>query len=455
MTIEDIVTVNVTATASQISLAGFGTPMVLAPLAEIPAGFTERIRFFTTEQEMLDLGFITSDQTLIEARAFFNQNPRVPRVAVGRRIAAVAQVTNVDLGGAAPDGTYEITINSTVFSFVASSSTVNAIITALHTAINLGSEPVTSTDNTGDLDLTADVAGIPFTVSTSAPVPADFTVAVTTPSVGIPEDLSAISDENDDWYALHLTIRDAANILTTAAAIQPLTKFFHAQSSDADIITAVSTDVMSQLQALNFSRTMLTFEKVDATPTASAWSGTKLHEVAGQTTWAFSTLVGVVATTLTTTERANLQGKNGNYYQNFDGLPDLTQFGKMASTTGLLFADEVRGLDQLVQRIEVETLLILNKRPAYTQGGINQVSAGTTTALIQSTNDGFIAASRVNAVTGDTETPAFTVTPPLIQDISSTDRINRLLPPSNPIRFEATLGGGVHKATIVGTVSAA
>ena len=455
MSVSNIVTVNVSATGSQVSLPGFGIPLILMPSTETPAAFTERYRLFSTGQEMLDLGFVTTDQTYIEALGFFNQNPRVSSVAVGRRAAAVAQVSNVALGGVGADGNYTVTIAGTDFTHAAVGQTPAQIMTAIDVLINASSVPVTSVDNTGDLDLTADVAGIPFTLTTDAPTPADFTITATTPNTGIPEDLVAISNENDDWYCLQLTVRDAPHIATAAAAIQPLYKVFHAQSSDADILTAVSTDIFSQLQALNYSRTMMTYHPTDGDAMASSWSGTKLHEVAGQTSWAFKTPVGVAAITLNSTERANLKSKNGNFFEALGGLPNYTQFGKMASTTGFLWMDEVRGSDQLVQRMQVETLAILAKHPPMSQKGIEAVAGGARTALIQSTNDGFIASARVNAVTGETETPAYTVTPPNINDIPTADKNNRLIPASNPIRWEATMGGGINAVTIVGTLSAA
>ena len=452
--LDSIVSVQVDVQQSQISLPGFGTPLVLMPASETPAGFTERYRVFSAAQEMLDLGFLTSDLTYLEALAIFNQNPRVTRVAVGRRETAVAQVSNVALGGAAPDGNYTVTINGTDFTFAAVASTPALIMTAIDGLINAGSEPVTSVDNTGDIDLTADVAGIPFTVTTDAPVPADFTITATTPNTGIPEDLVAISAENDDWYLLLLTTRSAPEILTAAANIQPLRKAFLAQSSDADILTAVSTDVMSQLQALNYSRTMLVYHDTDTENVASSWAGKVLPEVAGSATWALKTLTGVPGITLTTTEETNLKSKNGNYYKAFNGLSSQTQWGKLASTTGHLYMDTLRGEDKLVQDMQVEvfTILTTTKKVPYTQAGIAQLSAGVRTALLQSVNTGLIAESRVNAVTGKTETPAFSVTDPLINDIPTADKANRIIPATNPIVWEATLAGAVHEVNIQGTL---
>lgn len=77
---------------------------------------------------------------------------------------SVAQISNIDVTGAT-DGTYTISINGVEFSFVASSNSAAEIRDGLVLAINAGNEPVTAAPGAGDsLDLTADVAGVPFVV---------------------------------------------------------------------------------------------------------------------------------------------------------------------------------------------------------------------------------------------------------------------------------------------------
>jgi len=450
MSLDNLANLQISIDSARLTVPGFDTPMILCPATEAPVGFTNRIEFFSSDDELLDFGFLSTDQTRIEARAIFQQNPRVSRVAVGRRLTAVQQVVNLALGGAAPDGTYEVTINGTTFSTAAVAQTPAQIVTTLVGLINGGSEPVTAVDNTGNMDLTADVAGIPFTSSTNAPVPTDWTKTTPTPNQGIPEDLNAIDDENPDWYLLLLTSRSDVEIETAAAAIETRRKLLLAQTSDADVLTAVTTDVASRLQALNYLRTAVCFYGTDATPYASSLAGRMLPEVPGSATWHLKTVVGVAAETFTTTQEVNLKSKNVNFYTNIAGR-SVNQFGTVASGE---FLDVVRGIDKLYVDIQTNVFLIKAraKKVPYTQAGIAQISAGVRQGLETSTSTGLIARTRTLS-DGTIETPAYTVTDPLVQNIADVDKAARTIPASNPISFEATLAGAIHVTNIRGTVS--
>ena len=67
--------------------------------------------------------------------------------------------------------------------------------------------------------------------------------------------LIAISNEDNDWYALLYEGKVKANILLAAAYIETVIKIFITSIEDADILTSVTTDLMSLLQALNYNRT--------------------------------------------------------------------------------------------------------------------------------------------------------------------------------------------------------
>ena len=91
------------------------------------------------------------------------------KVIIGKRAANVAQSENVTVDGVENAVTYTVTINGTAFDFLSDADATDDEITAgLTSAINLGAEPVTATDNIdGTLDLDADVAGVAFTVVVS------------------------------------------------------------------------------------------------------------------------------------------------------------------------------------------------------------------------------------------------------------------------------------------------
>ena len=68
--------------------------------------------------------------------------------------------------------------------------------------------------------------------------------------------LNAIKAEDSDWYCLLSTYRTSAAIVEIAAWIEPeKTKIYVANSQDADVLTAVATDIASLLQAASYNRT--------------------------------------------------------------------------------------------------------------------------------------------------------------------------------------------------------
>lgn len=67
--------------------------------------------------------------------------------------------------------------------------------------------------------------------------------------------LDAIVAEDPDWYCLLTTYKGSSDITELAAWTEAKTKIFLASSEDADVLTAVSTDVASLLQASNYNRT--------------------------------------------------------------------------------------------------------------------------------------------------------------------------------------------------------
>jgi len=92
-----------------------------------------------------------------------------PRAAV---MASVSQVDTFKIGGNS-DGTYSVTVNGTQFSFDATGKTANQIREQLMTQVNLKKDLLGVTATAGDsvdtLKFTANVPGIPFTMTGSAP----------------------------------------------------------------------------------------------------------------------------------------------------------------------------------------------------------------------------------------------------------------------------------------------
>ena len=92
--------------------------------------------------------------------------------------ATEPQITEVVPSDVNIGDSFTITINGTNFTFVATAATVANVITGLVTAVNAGAQPVTASNGTTKVVLTADADDVPFTVTTS-------TINVATPNDNI------------------------------------------------------------------------------------------------------------------------------------------------------------------------------------------------------------------------------------------------------------------------------
>lgn len=445
--IDSVIRVTITRASSYPSLPGFGTPMIYAG---VHTHFGARLKYYTSPAGMLTDGFTTSDQAYKDAVALMSQNPRPVRFAVGRGASRVQMVDTVTIA-AGTDGTYTVTINGTDFDFVASSNTAAQIVTGLVTAINLGDEPVTAFDSTGDtLTLTADEAGIPFTATVDGP--AAITIAHTTANVGVPEDIAAIQAEQADWYALLMSERDPDDILAAAATIEPMIKMFFPQSSDADIVDEAyvegGEDIANRLFDLGYARTSLWYSPDDTVGLAAAVVGKMLPGTPGKATWFAKTLNGISTISFTETQYTNIKAKAGNSYHSIGGL-SWTFDGKVSSDE---YIDIIHGTDHCAQLMQIAALVRIGNsdKVPMTQRGIDAFGSDVAGALATKTRDGLIAESRV--VNGKTVTPAYTVTTPNIADVSSTDRQHRTLM-NNPIAFEGTYANAIHAVAFEGTLA--
>lgn len=83
MALSDIVNVQISLSADRVTREGFGMPLVLSADAAGVSGFTERIRYYSDINGVVE-DFAVSTGTYLECEAVFSQNPRPPQVAVGR-----------------------------------------------------------------------------------------------------------------------------------------------------------------------------------------------------------------------------------------------------------------------------------------------------------------------------------------------------------------------------------
>lgn len=450
MALDDIVNAQITIESSGVSLPGFGRPLILA----VHTNFAERSKIYTDPADMLDDGFLSSDQAYLDAVVLMSQRPRPKDFAIGRRATPVAQ-TQLFVIPAAPDDSvnYTITINGIDCVVAADADSTQAELRdAMITEINTELDGIVlATPSTNDVLVTAVVPGIPFTFSIDTGTTADITAGAATANVGIPEDVAAINDYDPDWYMLLIVERDEPHIMTAAAVIEAQRRMFTAQSNDAAILSAIynpadtTTDVASRIKGLGYTRTSVWYHPTDADSLAPAVVGRCLPEIPGSITWMFKQLAGVTATLLTATQRANLLSKNANGYEPCAGRT-MTYEGKVGSGE---FIDVIHGVDDLHSRLQAVVVGMKLKlgKVAYTRRGLEAIRGELLGPLALKTTHGLIADER-ELPNGDVQSPAYSVTAPALSDIPAADKAARRIPASNPFEIEATLAGAVHATNI-------
>jgi len=251
--------------------------------------------------------------------------------------------------------------------------------------------------------------------------------------------LTTITNENNDWYFLIYAQGhyDSAGVKLLAADIETKLKLFFALSFDPRTITSSTDDLASELQALNYDRTIVAFTKVDDNHIEAAWIGLNAPKDPGSITWKFKTLSGVTADDYTDTEKTNVKGKNANLYNEIGGI-DIMEEGVVISGE---YIDVMRGVDWIQARIEekVYSTLAASDKVPYTDAGVDIVKSDVNSILRIAIGQGILA-----------DDPAPAVTAPDVADIPTADKQARIL---RDVEFTATLAGAIHKVYIDGFVS--
>lgn len=432
MSLKDIVTVTISSDGPPLTRAGFGTPMVLAFHTE----WSERVRYY---EDMDGVGedFDPSSPVYRCLNAMFAQSPRPPRIAVGRRALAPTQA--VTITPTAADATkYTVTIDGTEFTFTSGESADEEdVATGLAGAINGGSldvtASVTGSGSAATLEIEADNAGDWFSFSVGSLL----SLVTDNADPGVTSDLTAISNENDDWYAVYSISRSKAEVASIAAWVESRGKLFAFDSNDSDILGSGTTDIFSTLKASSYFRVLPMFKRTPGDFAAAAWLARVLPLDPGSETWAFKTLAGVSSDFLTATEKQNILGKNGNAYYSIAGR-NVTREGRVSSGE---WVDVVRGRDWLEARLSEDTaeVIVNAEKLPYTDAGAEVVRSTVQARLNNGVSVGLLA-----------DDPAPVATVPRVAEVPTADRRARRLP---AVKFQARLAGAIHAVEINGSVS--
>ncbi|KKN75986.1 hypothetical protein LCGC14_0375430 [marine sediment metagenome] len=436
MSLDTIVQINITAQSTSPSRAGFGTPLA----AGFHTVFANRVRAYASGAEMVTDGFLATDPLVRLVNKVFSQNPKVTSIKIGRRASAPIQKLNFiptditvgldyTMAFTRMDGTTE-----TATYKVVTADTVALIIDGLITAIGAlsGGLDMTPTDNVTDFDLLADVAGDLFNVVVNKKMD----IKDTTVDPGLAADLAAIRAEDADWFGLLLDSNSEAECLAAAVFAEPLEVMFGCNSYDTEILDAVVVDdLFSDLKAAGHARTFPIWSGSVLSYAAAAWMGDRFPADPGTSTWAFKQLASVTVDTLSSAQQAAVEGKNGNHYNTVAGV-NITFDGKVSAGE---FIDIVRFISFLRARLQENVFALLVNLPKvpFTDPSVDLFKGEIGATIRRNEPDAIVPGTTV-------------VTAPLVADISSTNRINRLLP---DVKFDSQLAGAIHALKIDGVLT--
>ena len=439
--IDQIIDVQISLQAQSVPQPGFGVPLILGSSNR----FSERIRFYAQASEMLDDGFQVSDPEYIHAVEATEQALVPSQFAIGKRVAAVAQVSTVVISQVVNSFAYTVTINDVVSTYTSDNTATGSEIQAgLIAAINTSAIPgITASAGSGtDVLITGDAYGTVFTQSVSA----HLSISTTTPPVNVASDIAAIQDVDDTWYGLITTSKVKEEILNAAAYIETQKKIYVAASSDSAVKSSSSTtDVGYILKGKAYNRTALMWSGTASDGPDAAWVGGQLPQVPGASTWMFKSLVGITPDKFTSSERNTLigqpqvptPGKNVNIYEVVGGVP-ITREGIMASGR---FIDITIGVDwfEATAQVNIYTQLVNNPKIPYTDLGGAVIENAIRQTIEQGITNGLI----------DGKSP-YSVSVPPVLSISQNNRAARIL---DGVKFEFRLAGAFHHIKIRGTAT--
>lgn len=448
MSLNQLVNVDITVSATAPSQANFGVPLVLAYHTHYP----DLIRYYTSLSSMVSDGFTVVEPAYLAATAILDQNPTVASFAIGRSTRPNTQTINLLLSSTSTLDTYTFTVTGfdgvvnsvSVASTGVAATDASSVSTALAAFSNIGtpshsSATVTLTQGAASGHL-VNITGWAGLGAAGQPIIA-LTDATTNPgSGGASGDLAAIYVIDQGWYGIALTSNSAAEVESAASWAQSNGyHVFSYNNSDAADLTSGSS-VFTVLAAEKYSRTIGQFNGSELLSYGgAAILGVILPQTPGSYTAAYKTEIGVPAdpaSILTGTAVTNLTAANGNYYTTFKGISVLIS----GITPGAGYIDTTIFIDWLTDAIQtaVYTLLVNNLKIAYTDLGVAQVVNVVKGVLKQGIQNGGLAAQ-----------PAPTVSAPLVADISISNVAERNLP---NVTFTATLAGAIQTVQIIGSV---
>jgi hypothetical protein len=438
--LNSLVQISISVQTAGITRTGFGKPLIAAYHTVYP----EVVREYTDAGDMLTDGFLVGDAAYIIASQIMAQQPAPPSFLVGR----LAETPNAMVETLTPTVvvgiTYSVELADTdgvaaTYEYTAvGGDTATDICDALRTAI--GSNHDITASGTTTLVLTGDNIGEVFSLhayTDTDPTTFLWARANSTADPGIATDLAAIKVVDDTWFGLCIDNPSTAIISSAATWCETNRKLLGFTTGDTDAATGALAggDILDLRKTANQAFSYGLYSDQPHERGAEALMARIFPLDPGRATWAHKTLRSVSSVPMSATHRGLIESKNGNWYQTTAGK-SITFPGK----TGLDFIDVTRTVEWVKARMQEEIFLILtneDKKP-YTDKGIGSIEGAIRSVWDEGRGNG--------ALNDD-----LTVTVPAAVDVSSADKLARLL---SGVKFTGTVTGAIHTVQVQGTISA-
>lgn len=335
------------------------------------------------------------------------------------------------------DRIVDITITRQSVAIATASFEIPLVLTE-HTAFPERSRIYTDMDAVAeDFDSTDEAYKIAqklFGQSTVGAVPAQIVMGRKVASESWVEALDAVSNVNNEWYALVAGTHEVADVMALATAIQSRRKIFGTSTQDSNFTG--ETHIGKQLDDDSLGRTfwVYTADADDDYPEA-AIIGAQLPYTPGSNDWDFKRVTGVTVSNVSDNQRAQIRAINGNMYTTVAGV-NIFQDGNMADGSPI---DEVVFVDWLYARLQEAIFfrLINSLKVPMTNPGLNMIENEIRTVLAQ-------------AVQNNGIDRGYTVTVPDVLDIPETMRAQRT---AGTFVFRARLAGSIRRVQLNGFLS--
>lgn len=438
MALDDVISVTITANSRTPSRQGFGNQLCLAYHAQN----VDLYRVYEDEAEVLADGHTALSRAYKMVAAAFSQNPRPPKVLLGRLPTASTQTFALTVTSNTEGAVVSLEVLDTAGVWQPITYTVPAAqtLTQVATAVELLVEAITGVTSSSAVD----VITVTPTVNT-APIglrnPQNCTIKDNSTDSGYATALGNIFALTKDFYFVTTDHNSEVIGDAVAAWAQTNKRLYVTQTNDS--IEASGTGVFGSGQkALSYTYSAGLFVHDVTEYGACAMAAIGSVRDPGSFTWSLKPLLGITPAVLTSTQETNLKTAGWNFYvevaNDINGIWGDKGGG---AAFGGRFLDLTHGTDALTARLQEGILGVLANADKidYTEAGIQPLVSKTKAVLRQ------FEGSRL-LVTGSS---SVTYTDPLDETLED-DREDRYYP---ALKFASVYAGAVHRARIIGTIA--